>query len=154
MPPYYFEDFRLGQRFETAEQTISQAEIIEFANRFDPQYFHRDLQAADTGPFHGLIASGFHTLSVSFGLFFRLRVVEHANLGSPGMEEVRWLQPLRPGDTIHVLAEVILLRPSQSKLDRGVVWMRHDTFNQHGALIMTVTCLHMLKRRQDAVMAD
>ena len=148
MSAYFFEDFHLGQRFETAAITVSEAEIVAFAERFDPQYFHRDPAAAADGPFHGLIASGFHTLSLSFGLFFRLEIVERANLGSPGMEEVRWLWPLRPGDTIHATAEVTGLKASQSKLDRGVVTMRHDTFNQDGALIMTVSCLHMLKRQR------
>lgn len=143
----YFEDFYVGRKFESPAVTVSESEMLDFAGRFDPQPFHLDKAAAERTQFGGLIASGFHTLSVSFGLFFRLRVVEHANLGSPGLEEVRWLKPMRPGDSVHITAEVTALRPSQSKPDRGVVWMRHDTYNQHGELIMTVNCMHMLRRR-------
>ena len=143
----YFEDFYVGRKFESPAVTVSESEMLDFAGRFDPQPFHLDKAAAERTQFGGLIASGFHTLSVSFGLFFRLRVVEHANLGSPGLEEVRWLKPMRPGDSVHITAEVTALRPSQSKPDRGVVWMRHDTYNQHGELIMTVNCMHMLCRR-------
>lgn len=148
MPKYHFEDFPVGRRFETESLTVSEADILDFARRFDPQYFHADPDAAKAGPFGGIIASGFHTLSASFSLFFRLHLVEHANLGSPGMEEVRWLRPLRPGDTIHMVAEVTEQRPSQSRPDRGLVWMRHDTFNQRGELIMTANCLHLLRRAQ------
>ena len=147
MRSYYFDDLHVGERFESGPVLVSEPEILEFAQRFDPQPFHVDREAAAKTQFGGLIASGFHTLSLSFALFFRLRVLEEANLGSPGMEETRWLRPLRPGDSIRIVAEVTEVRPSQSKPDRGVDKMRHDTFNQKGELIMTVSCLHMLKRR-------
>ncbi|HEX6958540.1 MAG TPA: MaoC family dehydratase [Ferrovibrio sp.] len=147
MSGIYFDDLHIGQRFVTPGMTISAAQILDFARQYDPQPFHIDAEAAGRTEFGGLIASGFHTLSLSFSLFFRLNVFAAANLGSPGMEEIRWLKPLRPGDTIHAAAEVVALKPSQSKPDRGIVTMRHDTFNQDGALILTVTCLHRLKRR-------
>ncbi|HYM32007.1 MAG TPA: MaoC family dehydratase [Candidatus Cybelea sp.] len=146
MSELYFDDFQPGQRFESMGLTVTEGQIIDFALRYDPQPFHMDAEAAKKHQFGGLIASGFQTLSLSFSLFFRLRIIEHANLGSPGMEEVRWLKPLRPGDTIHTVVEVLSVKASQSKPDRGVVTMRHDTINQHGELIMTVNCLHMLKR--------
>lgn len=151
MPKYHFEDFHPGQHFETESLTVNEAEILEFARRYDPQYFHADPEAARASHFGGIIASGFHTLALSFSLFFRLKLVEHANLGSPGMEEVRWLRPLRPDDTIHMVAEVLELRPSQSRPDRGLVRMRHDTYNQRGELIMTLTCLHFLRRADATV---
>lgn len=147
MKSYYFDDFHIGERFVTGEEDVSEADILAFARVYDPQPFHVDPGAAAESHFGGLIASGFHTLSLSFALFFRMRLLEAANLGSPGMEDVRWIRPLRPGDRIHVVAEVTALRPSQSKPDRGVVWMRHDTLNQKGELVMSVNCLHMLKRR-------
>lgn len=147
MKSYYFDEFHIGERFVTGEEDVSEADILAFARVYDPQPFHVDPGAAAESHFGGLIASGFHTLSLSFALFFRMRLLEAANLGSPGMEDVRWIRPLRPGDRIHVVAEVTALRPSQSKPDRGVVWMRHDTLNQKGELVMSVNCLHMLKRR-------
>ena len=147
MTSLYFDEFFVGEKFETAAETVSEADIVAFAKVFDPQPFHVDRAAAERTHFHGLIASGFHTLSLSCALFFRMRLLEEANLGSPGMEDVRWVRPLRPGDTIHVVAEVTAQRASQSKPDRGVVWMRHDTINQRGELVMSVNCMHMLKRR-------
>ncbi|MCW5752406.1 MAG: MaoC family dehydratase [Alphaproteobacteria bacterium] len=147
MKSYYFDDFHIGEKFVTGEESVLEADIVAFARTYDPQPFHIDRAAAAASHFGGIIASGFHTLSLSFALFFRLRLLEAANLGSPGMEDVRWIRPLRPGDRIHVVAEVTALRPSQSKPDRGVVWMRHDTINQRGELVMSVNCLHMLRRR-------
>ncbi|MEL3890500.1 MaoC family dehydratase [Ferrovibrio sp. MS7] len=144
---WYFDDLLPGHSFTTPGVTVSEAQILDFARVYDPQPFHIDSEAARDTEFGGLIASGFHTLSLSFAQFFRLEVFAKANLGSPGMEDLRWLKPLRPGDTIRVEAEVMEVKPSQSKPDRGIVVMRHDTFNQRGELILTVTCLHRLKRR-------
>ena len=148
MPDMYFDDFAVGQRFVTRAMTISEAAILDFAERYDPQPFHLDAEYAKATHFGGLIASGFQTLAVSFALFLRLGLLEIANLGSPGMDEVRWLKPLRPGDTIRQVAEVIEVSPSRSKPDRGVVRMRHDTLNQKDEVIMTAVCMHMLKRRE------
>ncbi|SLN73604.1 MaoC family dehydratase [Oceanibacterium hippocampi] len=146
----YFEDFTLGDRFETVAMTVTEAEILGFALKYDPQYFHLDAARAADGPFGGLIASGFQTLSLSFSLFLRQGWVEEANLGSPGLDATRWLRPLRPGDTIRVTATVTELKPSVSKPDRGIVRMLHETWNQHQAVIMTVDCMHMLRRRPDS----
>ncbi len=146
---WYFDDLLPGHSFTTPGVTVSEAQILDFARVYDPQPFHIDIAAARGTEFGGLIASGFHTLSLSFAQFFRLGVFAKANLGSPGMEDLRWLKPLRPGDTIRVEAEVMEVKPSQSKPDRGIVVMRHDTFNQRGELILTVNCLHRLKRRID-----
>jgi acyl dehydratase len=143
----YFDDFAEGMRFETMGMTVGEAAILDFAERYDPQPFHLDAEAAARTPFGGLIASGFQTLSLTFALFFRLRLLERANLGSPGLEEVKWLKPLRPGDTIRSVIEVVEVRPSRSKPDRGIVRMRHDTYNQRGELILSALCLHMLRRR-------
>lgn len=147
---WYFDDLHPGDRFETPGMTVSEAELLGFARVYDPQPFHIDAEAAKRTEFGGLIGSGFHTLSLSFALFFRLGVFEKSNLGSPGMEEVRWLRPLRPGDTIRSVAEVTAVKASQSKPDRGIVTMRHDTYNQKGELILTAVCLHRLKRRGTA----
>ena len=143
----WFDDFAVGQTFSTAGLTVSEAAILDFALIYDPQPMHLDTPAATAGPFGGLIASGFQTLSLSFSLFFRLGIVSESNLGSPGLDELRWKRPLRPGDTIRVVAEVVAIKPSTSKPDRGVVTMRHDTFNQRDELILSVTGMHMLRRR-------
>lgn len=143
----WFDDFAVGQTFSTAGLTVSEAAILDFALVYDPQPMHLDVPAAAAGPFGGLIASGFQTLSLSFSLFFRLGIVSESNLGSPGLDELRWKRPLRPGDTIRVVAEVVAIKPSTSKPDRGVVTMRHDTFNQNDELILSVTGMHMLRRR-------
>lgn len=146
-PDTYYDDLKIGDKFETEPETISEDDIVEFAKRYDPQSYHIDKAAAAATEFGGLIASGFHMLAASFGLFFHSRVLEKHNLGSPGMDQVRWLRPLRPGDTIHGVAEVIDLQPSRSKPDRGSVWMRHDTINQRGEVIMSAVCIHRLRRR-------
>ena len=146
-PDIYFDDLKIGDRFETDTTTISKEDIVGFARQYDPQSYHVNEEAAAATEFGGLIASGFHMLAASFGLFFHSRVLEKHNLGSPGMEQVRWLRPLRPGDTIHGVAEVIDLQPSRSKADRGSIWMRHDTVNQHGEVIMSAVCIHRLRRK-------
>jgi acyl dehydratase len=145
MSGFYFDDLELGQTFRTAEVEVTGADIVDFARRFDPQYFHLDQAAAAHSVFGGLVASGLHTLCLSFRLFFDLRLWEQAILGSPGMREVVWLKPLRPGDRIRAIVEVIELKRSQTKPDRGVVTMRHDTFNQAGEIVFTAICLHMLQ---------
>ncbi len=147
IPDNYFDDLTIGDVFESEKKTITEDDIVGFAEQYDPQPFHVDKDAAAKTEFGGLIASGFHMLSASFGLFFHSRVIEKHNLGSPGMDQVRWLRPMRPGDTIHCRAEVTDLQPSKSKADRGSVWMRHDTINQDGDVIMTVSCIHRLRRR-------
>jgi acyl dehydratase len=146
-PDIYYDDLTIGDTFETEPATVSEDEIVGFAKQYDPQSYHIDHEAAAATEFGGLIASGFHMLAASFGLFFHSRVLEKHNLGSPGMDEVRWLRPLRPGDTIHGVAEVIDMQPSRSKADRGSIWMRHDTVNQHGEVIMSAVCIHRLRRR-------
>jgi acyl dehydratase len=147
MAGLYFEDLAVGRSFTTAAAEVTAAEIIDFARRFDPQEFHLDAEAARASAFGGLVASGLHTLSLSFRLFFDLRIWPEAILGSPGLREVQWLKPLRPGDRIHVVATVVEVKRSQSKPDRGVVTMRHDTFDAEGERIMTVLCLHLLRAR-------
>jgi acyl dehydratase len=143
----YFEDFELGQRFETRSVTVSEADIIGFAKQFDPQYYHIDPQAAKNSAFGGLIASGFHTLSLSMRLFFDLDIWPEAMIASPGLENVKFLKPLRPGDTIRGAAEVVEIKASASKPDRGVVIMDHPCWNQNDEMILTLRCVHLLRRR-------
>lgn len=143
----YFEDFEVGQRFETGSVTVSEADIIAFARQFDPQYYHVDPQAAKQSAFGGLIASGFHTLSLSMRLFFDLDIWPEAMIASPGLENVKFLKPMRPGDTIRAAAEVVEVKASTSKPDRGVVIMDHPCWNQDDEMILTLRCVHLLRRR-------
>ena len=143
----FLEDFAVGQRYETEPVSISEADIIAFARQFDPQYFHLDPAAAAKSSFGGLVASGLHTLSLTMRLFFELNLWERAILGSPGLEHVRWLIPLRPGDTVRTTVEISAVKRSRSKPDRGVVSTAHRAFNQHDQVILTMTCLHMVLAR-------
>jgi len=143
----FFEDFAVGQRYETAGVTVSEADIIAFARQFDPQYFHLDPAAAAKSAFGGLVASGLQTLSLTMRLFFELNLWERAIIGSPGLEHVRWLVPLRPGDTMHTQVEVSAVKRSRSKPDRGVVSTAHRAINQHDQVIFTMTCLHLVRAR-------
>ncbi|QAU34267.1 MaoC family dehydratase [Janthinobacterium sp. 17J80-10] len=139
---WYFEDFQEGQNIELGEVAISEAEILEFARRFDPQPFHIDREAA-TRAYGGLIASGFHTGSLVMRLVAEGLLNKSSNTPSPGMDEVRWLKPVRGGDTLSVRCAILATRASASKPDRGVVNMRWEARNQHGELVMSakVVCL-------------
>ena len=108
MDALYFEDFKPGDRFESAGKTLSEAEILDFAWRYDPQPIHMDKVAAEAGPYGGLIASGFQTLLTSFRLLWQTNLLDAASLGSPGIEELKWTKPVRPGDTLHTVIEVLV----------------------------------------------
>ena len=147
MPELYFDDFQIGDRFASGGLTVTERAILDFARLYDPQPFHIDGNTAPDGPFGGLIASGIHTVTLSMALFFGLDIVQHAGLGSPGIDGIRWHHPLRPGDTIRITADVTKLHLSRSRPDRGVVWMDHETINQADTVIMTAQVMHMLRRR-------
>ena len=136
-----------GQRIDTTGVTLSEGEIIDFALRFDPQPFHLDVEAAKDTIFGGLIASGFHTMALTFRLYVQTNALAAASLGSPGIDEVRWLRPVRPGDTLRATIEVLDSRPSTSKPDRGIVSVKYTTFNQHGEPVMTMLSKQLMRRR-------
>lgn len=140
------DDFKVGDRFVSREHLVTEAEILDFGRRFDPQYFHTDPAAAAASPFGGLIASGFHMLALSFRLFFDLGILT-GNMASPGLDQVRWLKTLRPGDRIRQVAEVLSVAPSKSKPTHGRLRMRHATLNQHDEIVMTVECEHFIETR-------
>lgn len=145
---YHFDDFKVGDRFESAGITFTEGEIIDFALRYDPQPFHIDVEAAKASPFGGLIASGFQTLALAFRLFYQTGVLTSANLGGPGFDDLRWLKPVRPGDTIRAAVEVVEMRPSRSKPDRGTVRLSLNAINQRGETVMTSILIAILRRRQ------
>ena len=147
MDALYFEDFTPGRRFKTRGMTLTEAQIMDFAWQWDPQPFHVDAEAAAASPFGGIIGSGFQTLLVAFRLWFQENIMNEASMGSPGLDEVRWLKPMRPGDTIRLELEVTEVIPSRSKPDRGIVKLLYKTFNQNDEVICTMRSMWMLRRR-------
>jgi acyl dehydratase len=143
----YLEDFKPGDEFRSPGITLTEAQIIDFALTFDPQPFHVDVTAAAAGPFGGLIASGFHTAALTFRLFWQTGLLGDASLGSPGFDELRWLKPVRPGDTLRVIGKVLEVRRSTSKPDRGAVKMAYTTLNQHGEPVLTLVAIQLIKAR-------
>jgi len=143
----YFDDFETGQQFHSKGATLSETQILDFALLYDPQPFHLDVEAAAEGPFNGLIASGFQTLSLAFRLFYQANVINACSMGSPGFDKLRWLRPVRPGDTLRVAATVQEIRPSRSKPDRGTLLMDYTVTNQNGQPVMTFTAIHILARK-------
>jgi acyl dehydratase len=143
----WFEDFEAGQCFVSQGVTITEASIIDFATRYDPQRFHIDKEAAAQTHFGGLIASGFQTLGLSFRMFFELGVLRDSGIGAPGIEELHWTAPVRPGDTLYTEAEVIEVRPSRSKTDRGTVRLLYTARNHRGETVMTLIVPQIVARR-------
>ena len=143
----FLEDLRPGQRFATPGVTLTEAEIVSFAWQYDPQPFHLDRGAAEASPYRGLIASGVQTLAVCFRLFIGTGAFGESSLGSPGIDELRWLAPVRPGDTLRVEVEVLDVRPSSSKPDRGIARLRYAGVNQRAEAVLTFVVLHLLARR-------
>jgi acyl dehydratase len=143
----YFEDFPPGDVRESPARTVTREEIIAFAREFDPQPFHTDEAAAKGTIFGGLIASGWHTAGIYMRLMWETFLKDTASLGSPGVDEVRWLKPVRPGDTLRVRFTVLEAVPSRSKPDRGIVRTLSEIFNQHGEVVMTMRGLGLFGRR-------
>ena len=146
----YYEDFPVGFRFETATRQLSLADIIGFAQLWDPQSFHINEAAAQESPFGGIIASGFQTLTVAFRLTIDTGLFEACSMGSPGMDAVRWLAPVRPDDCLRVQAEVMSARLSGSKPDRGLVTIRYEVFNQDDELVACYSPVQILRRSPQA----
>jgi acyl dehydratase len=143
----YFEDFTPGQVIELGRRSISRDEIIAFAREFDPQPFHTDEAAATRTIYGGLIASGWHTGAISMRLLYDGLVKDTASLGSPGVDELRWLKPVRPGDTLTARLTVLDCVPSRSKPDRGIVRSLIELINQHGEVAVSVKGMSLFARR-------
>jgi acyl dehydratase len=143
----YFEDFKPGEVLELGRHTITREEIIAFARQFDPQVFHVDEEGARQTIFGGLIASGWHTGSLCMRLFCDGVIRDTASLGSPGIDEMRWLKPVRPGDTLSLRMTVAECVPSRSKPDRGIVRTALELSNQRGEVVVTIRGMNLLRRR-------
>lgn len=143
----YFEDFTVGREFRTDGATLTESQILDFALAFDPQPFHMDVEAAKQSMFGSLIASGFHTMALTFRLFAQTRALAACSLGSPGVDELRWLRPVRPGDTLRATVQVVEQRPSGSKPDRGIIRLHWTALNQRSEPVLTMTSMQLVKRR-------
>ena len=144
---YYFEDFSVGRVFNSGTRQLSEQDILGFASEYDPQYFHTDPEAAKQSIFGGLIASGWQTVGVCMRLMCDSYLLETSSLGSPGVDAVRWVKPVYPGDTLRMRATVIAAKPSSSKPDRGMATMRCEVFNQKDELVMHMQSMQMMGRR-------
>ena len=147
MSDRYFEDFKVGDRFTSAGLTMTEAGMVEFARQWDPQPFHIDAEFANKWTFGGLIASGLHTMAVTLRLWLDQGVFRACSLGSPGLGEVQFPRPVRPGDTLRVVTDIAELRLSASKPDRGIARIRQVTINQRGEPVLEQDTTVFLKRR-------
>jgi acyl dehydratase len=143
----YFEDYVPGAVSETPEVLVSEEEIVDFARRYDPQQMHLDPARAAQGPYGGLIASGWHTSAMMMRLFADNFLSPASSLGSPGIDELRWLVPVRPGDRLHLRVRVIEARRSRSKPDRGIVRALVEVLNQRGEVVMSLKPTNLLRCR-------
>ncbi len=143
----YFEDFKPGDVIELGSRAISKESILAFAREFDPQPFHTDEEAAKRSIYGGLLASGWHTGSLLMRILNDGLLKDTASLGSPGVDELRWLKPVRPGDVLSARMTVLESIPSRSKPDRGLIRSLMELRNQHGEVVLTVRGLSLLGRR-------
>jgi acyl dehydratase len=145
--PFYLEDIAVGQTFRSGTAAVELSEVKAFAAAFDPQPFHLDEQAAVSGVFGRLVASGWHTAALTMRLLVEGELKVAGGLVGAGVEAIRWPRPVRPGDTLRVESEVLEVRPSVSKPDRGVVRVRTTTFNQDGQPVMEQVATLIVPRR-------
>jgi acyl dehydratase len=143
----YFEDYAEGAVYRFGSIAVTADEIAAFARQFDPQSFHTDADAAKRSPFGGLIASGWHTAALMMRLFVDHYLTHVASLASPGVDELRWIKPVRPGDTLSIRVTVLKAAPSKSKPDRGVVTSGVEVLNQADEVVMTVRAVNFIARR-------
>src|SRR6201999_3499398 len=140
----YFEDYHVGLMDEFGEITVTAEEIVEFARGYDQQTMHVDPDGAAQGAMGGLIASGGHTAAMTMRLFVEHYLSKVATLPSPGLDELRWMRPVRPGDTLRVRVTVLEARRSKSKPDRGIVHSLVEVLNQNGEVVMTQRPMNLM----------
>jgi acyl dehydratase len=144
---WYFEDFKVGDTVKVGSRTIGEEEIISFAKQYDPQPFHVDAEAATKSIYGGLIASGWQTVLLMMRSMVDNFLNDSSSQGSPGVDEVRWLRPVRPGDTLTFSTTVLTVKPSNSKPDRGIVLSEWAAENQKGEVVATMKGMNIFLRR-------
>jgi acyl dehydratase len=147
---YYWEDFPVGKIREFGSYQVTAEEIMDFARKFDPQPFHLSEEAGKASLFGGLCASGWHTCAMTMRMMCDEFLLETASLGSPGLENIRWLKPVRPGDTLRVRSVVLEARPLESKPHVGLVKVRWETLNQNNEEVAQMEGYGMYRRRSHA----
>jgi acyl dehydratase len=147
MTTIHLDDLAPGQVYPLGRRTLSRDEIVAFARDWDPQPFHLDEEAGAASIYGGLIASGWHTVCVFMRLFADGLLSRAVALGSPGVDELRWLRPVRPGDTLEARLEILEVRPSRSKPDRGVARLRSVMINQDQEEVLRFVANVMFRRR-------
>ncbi len=146
----WLEDYAPGAVYEYGEVTLSEPDIIEFARRWDPQPMHIDPQAAARGQFGGLIASGWHTVAVMMRLLVEHFLSRVASIASPGIDELRWLRPVRPGDALRIRVKVLEAARSRSRPDRGMVRTLVEVLNQNNEVVMSLKAMNLMRSRSRA----
>ncbi len=141
----YYEDIKVGETAEFGEYHVTEAEIIEFAEKYDPQTFHTDPEGAKQSPFGELVASGWHTASMCMRMLADGPIQDRATMGARGIDELRWLKPVKPGDVLHLRTEVLDKRVSESDPRRGYVDSRIEGFNQGGDVVISWIGLGMIE---------
>jgi acyl dehydratase len=147
---YHWEDFTPGWAYESPSRMLTAAEIIAFAREHDPQRYHNDEAAARASPFGGLIASGWQTATIAMRLMCDGYLTASSCIGSPGIDEIRFLKPVRPGDALRFRATVLDAKPSTSKPDRGFVRWRWDVLNQTDEIVLSMIGVQFFLRRESA----
>ena len=143
----YFEDYEPGSVFVTGEIAVDAEDIIEFARKYDPQPMHIDPAAAARGTFGGLIASGWHTGAMMMRLFADHFLSPESSVASPGLDELRWLKPVRPGDRLSLRVTILEARRSRSKPEQGIVRSLIEVLNQHGETVMSLKPISLIRCR-------
>jgi len=143
----WFEDYVVGTTAEHGTVRVDEDELVDFGRRFDPQPFHVDREAAAATPFGGLIASGWHTCALLMRLFAQEYLSPVSSLGSPGVDELRWIRPVRPGDELMLRTTVVEARRSRSKPDRGLVRTRAELTDPAGDVVLSLTAMNLVLTR-------
>lgn len=144
-----FADFHAGQVIEAGPDALSEEELVGFARSYDPQRFHTDAEASRESPFGGLIASGWHTCAIAMRLVVEAALAGSESFASPGLEHLRWPNPVRPGDALRLVADVIEVRRSESKPTLGILRWRWRLFNQRELMVLDVEVTSLFRLRDD-----
>lgn len=144
----FLDDLAAGQSYQLGARMVSREEIVAFAREYDPQSFHLDEEAARASIYGGLIASGWHTVCIFMRLFVDGFLENAAAMGSPGVDELRWLKPVRPGDRLTARLEIVAIRPSSSRPDRGIARIRCSAASQDDEEVLSMIANVLLRRRE------
>jgi acyl dehydratase len=150
MKEQYLEDYAAGQVYMTGKKRVTKDEIVTFATAFDPQFYHLDEVAALKSPFKGLAASGWHTAAMTMRLMVDGEFKPAGGILGVGFDQLNWSRPVRPGDELYVKSEILEVRPSKSKPDRGTIRVQNTTFNQNDEIVQQFTGNLLVPRRSPA----